>query len=206
MGKEFAGVAAGLAVFGGAVAVGIPLLFAVGAGAVAFASGYALTPRRKTAAEILLAPEVTQQMLDEFRDRIAGASNRILALRGRVARTSMAGRIETVCELLVRILATCERDPQDIRAARSLPFYVEKIEEYVRGYVDVYEAGEREPDVLKRLSGTEAMVVRATERFEEIHRAMIENDLRALEAKAGALSMEFGAEDPTSPAPKGAAS
>jgi hypothetical protein len=190
-----AGVVAGLAVFGGALVVGIPALFAVGAGAVAFTSGYVLTPRRKTAAEILLAPEVTQQMLDEFRDRITGASNRILALRGRVDGTSMTGRIDTLCELLVRILATCERDPQDIRAARSLPFYVEKIEEYVKGYVDVYQAGEKDPDVLKRLNGTEAMVVRATSRFEEIHRAMIENDLRALEAKAGALSMEFGAED-----------
>lgn len=196
----------GLAVFGGAIVVDIPVLFAAAAAAVAFASGYMLTPRRRTAAEILIAPEVTQQMLDEFRDRIAGALGRILTLRGRIARTSMAGRIDALCELLNRIVANCERDPEDIRAARSLPFYVEKLEEYVTGYVDLYEAGEQNPEVRKRLSGTEAMVARATARFEEIHRAMLENDLRALEAKAGALSIEFGAEDPTHPAPRGAAS
>ena len=200
------GVVAGLAVFGGALVVGIPALFAVGAGAVAFASGYTLTPRRKTAAEILLAPEVTQQTLDDFRGRITSAVARMRELRKRIGRTSMAGRIDALSALLDKILATCERDPQDIRAARSLPFYVEKIEEYVKGYVDVYEVGEQDQDVLNRLRGTEAMVVRATDRFEEIHRAMIENDLRALEAKAGALSMEFGAEEPARAASEGASS
>jgi 5-bromo-4-chloroindolyl phosphate hydrolysis protein len=200
------GVVAGLAVFGGALVVGIPALFAVGAGAVAFASGYTLTPRRKTAAEILLAPEVTQQTLDDFRRRITSAVARMRELQKRIGRTSMAGRIDALSALLDKILATCERDPQDIRAARSLPFYVEKIEEYVKGYVDVYEVGEQDQDVLNRLRGTEAMVVRATDRFEEIHRAMIENDLRALEAKAGALSMEFGTEEPARPASEGASS
>jgi hypothetical protein len=39
------------------------------------------------------------------------------------------------------------------------------------------------------------MVVRANEKFEDIYKAMLENDLRALEAKAGALSMEFGSEE-----------
>jgi len=196
-------VLAGLGAFGAALLLGIPALFAVGAGAFAFASAYALTPRPKRPAEILLAPEVTQQMLDEFRRRIAGSVERIRQVRARIKRAPMAGRLDTLCELLNKILANCDRDPQDIRAARSLPFYVEKIEEYVNGYATVFEAGEHDSDVVKRLQATEAMVERATDRFEEIYRAMLENDLRALEAKAGALSMEFGAEEPAEPASKG---
>ena len=197
---------AGLGAFGAALVMGIPAWFAIGAGAVAFASAYALTPRPKRPAEILLAPEVTQQMLDDFRSRIAGSVERIGQLRARIPRTPMAGRLDTLSELLDKIVVNCERDPEDIRAARSLPFYVEKIEEYVKGYVSVFEAGEHDNDVVKRLQATEAMVVRATDRFEEIYRAMLENDLRALEARAGALSMEFGAEEPAESASKEAGS
>ena len=196
VGKEALGVLAGLGVFGGAVAAGIPVLFAAGAGAVAFATAYALTPRRKTPAEILLAPEVTQQMLDDYVRRGRGALDRIRELNLKIDRRTMGAKIDALCETLDRILANCEKDPSDIRAARSLPFYVEKIEEYVRGYVTLLEAGEHDRDVLQRLDGTEAMIVRATGKFEDLYKAMLENDLRALEAKAGALSMEFGSEEP----------
>src|SRR5262245_15839495 len=194
-GKEVVGVLAGLSLFGGALVAGIPLVFAAGAGAVAFAAGYALVPRRRSAAEIVLAPEVTRGMLDEFLRRGRSALARVQALQPRLQGSPMGGKVGTLCDTLARILDNCERDPQDIRSARSLPFYVEKIEEYVRGYVTLFEASARDPDVRQRLQASEAMMVRATAKFEEMHKAMIENDLRALEARAGALSMEFGRED-----------
>src|SRR5262249_47138984 len=134
IGKEVVGVLAGLGLFGGALAAGIPFLFAAGAGAVAFAAGYALVPRRRTAAEILLAPEVTQQMLDEFLRRGNAALARVRALQPRLAGTTMEKKVVDLSDVLERVLGNCQKDPQDIRSARSLPFYVEKIEEYVNGY------------------------------------------------------------------------
>src|SRR5262245_29795025 len=144
VGKEVVGVLAGLGLFGGALAVGIPFVFAAGAGAVAFAAGYALVPRRRTAAEILLAPEVTQQMLDEFLHRGRSALGRVRALRPKLQGRPMGEKTDALCNTLERILDNCEKDPQDIRAARSLPFYVEKIEEFVSGYAMLAEAGARE--------------------------------------------------------------
>jgi len=205
VGKEVVGVVAGLGLFGCTLAMGIPLLFAAGAGAVAFAAGYALVPRRRTAAEVLLAPEVTQQMLNEFLQRGRAALARVRALEPRLQASPLAAKMGSLCDTLERILDNCERDPQDIRSARSLPFYVEKIEEYVSSYATLVEAGKGDPDVRRRLEATEAMIVRAATKFEEMHRAMLENDLRALEARAGALSMEFGEED-TSPAQTGSRS
>jgi len=195
VGKEVVGVLAGLSLFGGTLAMGIPFLFAAGAGAVAFAAGYTLVPRRRTAAEILLAPEVTQQMLDEFLSRGRTALARVRALEPRLQGSPLAAKVSGLTDTLQRILDNCEKDPQDVRSARSLPFYMEKIEEYVSSYATLVEAGKGDPDVRRRLEATEAMIVRAATKFEEMHRAMLENDLRALEARAGALSMEFGEED-----------
>ena len=194
LGKEVVGVVAGLGLFGGALAVGIPFVFAAGAGAVAFAASYALVPRRRSAAEIVLAPDVTRAMLDEFLRRGRSALARVRSLQPRLKGSPMGQKVDTLCETLARILDNCEKDPQDIRSARSLPFYVEKIEEYVSGYVSLFEASTRDRDVRQRLAATEAMIVRATAKFEEMHKAMLENDIRALEARAGALSMEFGDE------------
>src|SRR5262245_37181508 len=192
VGKEVVSVLAGLGLFGGALVAGIPFVFAAGAGAVAFATAYALVPRRPSAAEILLAPEVTRAMLEQFLRRGRSALLRVVALRPRLHKTPMAQKVDALCDTLTNILDSCEKDPQDIRSARSVPFYVEKIEEYVSSYLTLFEASARDPDLRQRLALTEAMIVRATARFEEMHKAMLENDLRALEARAGALSMEFG--------------
>ena len=200
VGKEVAAVVAGLGLFGGALAVGIPFVFAAGAGAVAFATAYTLVPRRRTAAEVLLAPDVTQQLLDEFLRRGRSALARVRALRPRLEGTPMGGKTDALCGTLQRIFDDCEKDPQDIRSARSLPFYVEKIEEYVDSYATLAEAGQRDHDVRTRLEATEAMIVSATAKFEDMYRAMLENDLRALEARAAALSIEFGGEEPAAPA------
>src|SRR5262245_65010780 len=121
-------------------------------------------------------------MLDDFRRRILGAVGRMRELGQKIGRKPMATQIASLCDLLERIVANCERDPEDIRAARSLPFYVEKVEEYVKCYVTLAKAGENDPDIIKRLESTEAMIVCATGRFEEIHKAMRENDLRSREA------------------------
>src|SRR6516225_4787401 len=119
VGKEVVGVLAGLGLFGGALAVGIPFVFAAGAGAVAFAAGYALVPRRRSLADLVLAPDVTRGMLDEFLRRGRGALARVRALRPRLEGSPMGSKVETLCDTLGRILDNCEKDPQDIRSARS---------------------------------------------------------------------------------------
>jgi hypothetical protein len=199
--RPFAAVTGGLVIFGGVLALGIPAAFAVGAAAVAFGLGYSLLPRPKSAAEIVLAPDVTQAMLDDFLARGGKGLDKLRELNLQIHKVDMSKKVDGLCDVIEHILDNCKKDPQDIRSARSFDFYLDKLAQYLSGYIELLDAGSKlqNPDTLKRLTTTEQLIDRATLKFQELHQAMLENDLRTLEAKSGALQMMFGNDEPTAP-------
>jgi hypothetical protein len=197
-GRPFAAVASGLAVFAGVLYFGIPGAFAAGAAAVAFGLGFTLVPRPKSPAEIILAPEVSQATLDEFLTKGGKGLDRIRELNLQIPKGDMSRKVDALCDVIEHILDNCEKDPQDVRAARSFEFYLDKLAQYLAGYVEMLEAGSKlqNPEMLKRLESTEQLIDRATLKFKDLYQAMLENDLRNLEAKSGALQMMFGSDEP----------
>ncbi len=196
--RPYVAVAGGLLALGGVLAVGIPAAFAVGAATVAFGLGFSLVPRPKSTTEIILAPEVTQAMLDEFIMKGGKGLDRIRELNLQIPKAEMSTRVDALCEVVEQILDNCEKDPQDIRAARSFDFYLDKLAQYLTGYIQLLAAGSKlkNAETLARLASTEQLIDLATQKFKELYQAMLENDLRNLEAKSGALQMMFGEDGP----------
>src|SRR5262249_3305331 len=135
--KEVAGGFAALGLFAGGLAVGIPVVFAGAAAAAAFWAAWTLVPRRRSAADSVLAPRVEQESVDVYVGDCMAAVLRIEISGKAIEGTPIGPRMKELSTLLRRILEDCRKDPSDIRVEPQLPALLEMLASMLERYRDV---------------------------------------------------------------------
>src|SRR5262249_44768240 len=140
--KELMGAAIGLGVFAGSVAAGIPVAFAAAAGAIGYAGGWLLLPRKKRPDEIFLEANVTQARLDAYVSRLPHCDDELLGLATGLAEREVREHVDALRDITQKIVEAVRRDPRDVDVAPELPLYLEKIVETIARYAQLIGAAQ----------------------------------------------------------------
>jgi len=185
--KEVAGGVAALGLFAGGLAVGIPVVFAGAAAAAAFWAAWSLVPRGRSAADVVLAPGVSQENLDAYVGDCMAAVLRIEMSGKAIDGTPIGPRMKDLSTLLRRILEDCRKDPSDIRVEPQLPALLEMLASMLERYRDVAPRADHAGPVRAQLKQIEDAVGTSIRWLLELEQRMLHNDILDGTAQAQTL-------------------
>ncbi|WP_417914065.1 5-bromo-4-chloroindolyl phosphate hydrolysis family protein [Candidatus Electronema sp. JM] len=89
-----------------------------------------------------------------------------------------------LCGLGDELLVNFIKEPQNMRVAQALPDRLQRLHEILTGYIDLADQKTQSPQTERALEATQKAVIKAVEKFEQLHRRLLENDAIDLSTNA----------------------
>jgi len=92
-----------------------------------------------------------------------------------------------LCDLGDDLMSNFEKDPDDVRVAQALPDRLQRLHKMLSAYLDLANQKSQSPQTIRALKETEKAVTKAVNKFEQLHRRLLENDAIDLSTSAKTL-------------------
>jgi hypothetical protein len=107
--------------------------------------------------------------------------------RIQAGRTSFVQDVDRLLGVIEPLLDNFKDDPKDIRVASTLPRQLKRLAEMIHQYAELASHGVVSISTQRAMARTEQTVRKAIERFQQLHRRLLDDDAIELETNAKTL-------------------
>jgi hypothetical protein len=145
-------------------------------------------------ADVSVAPGVTAQEFDEFVRNCSAGAAALEQLAGQLAEGEFRSCVERLAGIAAQLTTYCQRRPESLIAAMSLPRNLDHLLRMLRQYAELSRFPAPSETVAEALQKVEQTVGNAALALEGMYEQLLDNDVAALQSSASSLDYLLGAD------------